>query len=63
MGMMPNPRPRKTSRRVGQRRKFQPGFYLTKEAEEVISNVKGNKSAFINQAIVQYAQTKRKEEK
>ena len=60
---MPNSRPRKTSRRVGQRRKFQPGFYLTKEAEEVMKDVKGNKSAFINEAIVKYAKTKRKEEK
>ena len=56
-------RPPKTSRRVGQRRKFQPGFYLTKEAERELSNVKGNKSAFINEAIVQYAKIKRKEEK
>lgn len=61
---MPNPRPRKTSRRVGQRRKFQPGFYLTKEAEEALEKIpSGKKSEFINQAIVQYTQAKRKEEK
>ncbi len=60
---MPNPRPRKTSRRVGHRRKFQPGFYLTKEAEKALGEIpSGKKSEFINQAIVQYAK-QRKEEK
>lgn len=46
------PKTPKTLRRRGVRRKFQPGFYLTEQAKEVMSNVKGNKSAFINQAIV-----------
>jgi len=49
---MPKPAP-KTTRRRGKRRKFQPGFYLTPEAETVLGEItKGLVAEFINQAIV-----------
>ncbi len=43
----------KTTRRRGVKRKFQPGFYLTPEAEKVLGEIPSGKvSEFINQAIV-----------
>ncbi len=59
---MPKPTP-KTTRRRGFRRKFQPGFYLTAEAEKALGEIPSGKvSEFINQAIVLLAK-QRKEEK
>jgi len=49
---MPKPTP-KTPRRRGVRRKFQPGFYLTEQAEKALGEIPSGKvSEFINQAIV-----------
>lgn len=57
------PKTPKTTRRRGVRRKFQPGFYLTTEAEKALGEIPSGKvSEFINQAIVSLA-NKRKEEK
>ena len=48
---MPKPAP-KTTRRRGKRRKFQPGFYLTPEAEKALGEIPSGKvSAYINKAI------------
>ena len=51
---------RKTTRRRGKRRKFQPGFYLTEQAEKVLGEIPSGKvSEFINQAIVLLSKLRR----
>ena len=60
---MPN-KPPKTPRRRGVRRKFQPGFYLTAEAEKALGEIPSGKvSEFINQAIVLLAKQRKEETK
>jgi len=56
----------KTTRRKGVKRKKFPPFYLTSAAEAALGEIpNGQKSAYINKAIEQYAKdpTKQKEEK